>query len=70
MLHSLTVYTRALSRSDKKIIHVDRNPYYGGAEAAFSLQEAQEWVDNVNKGVFCLSLVQYFHRKYFADLFG
>jgi RAB protein geranylgeranyltransferase component A len=29
---------------------VDQNRYYGGAEAAFSLQEADEWVEKVNKG--------------------
>ncbi|KAL4786025.1 GDP dissociation inhibitor [Aspergillus varians] len=34
----------ALSRSGKKVIHVDRNPYYGGPEASLSLQEAEEWV--------------------------
>ncbi|KAH8695047.1 putative rab geranylgeranyl transferase escort protein [Talaromyces proteolyticus] len=39
----------ALSRSGKKILHVDKNTYYGGAEAAFSLQEAQEWADSLNK---------------------
>ncbi|CRG86193.1 Rab proteins geranylgeranyltransferase component A [Talaromyces islandicus] len=39
----------ALSRSGKKILHVDKNSYYGGSEAAFSLQEAQEWVDSVNQ---------------------
>ncbi|KAF4635413.1 hypothetical protein G7Y89_g2682 [Cudoniella acicularis] len=39
----------ALSRSDKKILHVDQNDYYGGAEAAFSLQEVGEWVDKVQK---------------------
>ncbi|KAJ9155565.1 Rab proteins geranylgeranyltransferase [Pleurostoma richardsiae] len=33
----------ALSRSDKKILHIDPNDYYGGPEAAFSLQEAEEW---------------------------
>ncbi|RAH42707.1 putative Rab geranylgeranyl transferase escort protein [Aspergillus brunneoviolaceus CBS 621.78] len=38
----------ALSRSGKNVLHVDRNPYYGGAEAAFSLQEAEEWVNRVN----------------------
>lgn len=32
-----------MSRSDKKILHVDENDYYGGAEAAFSLEEAEEW---------------------------
>ncbi|PBP20719.1 putative rab geranylgeranyl transferase escort protein [Diplocarpon rosae] len=45
--HSLLAL--ALSRSDKKILHVDPNGYYGGAEAAFSLQEVDEWVENVNK---------------------
>ncbi|KAF1851788.1 rab proteins geranylgeranyltransferase component A [Cucurbitaria berberidis CBS 394.84] len=38
----------ALSRSGKKILHIDENDYYGGAEAAFSLQEAEEWVQRVN----------------------
>jgi RAB protein geranylgeranyltransferase component A len=33
-----------LSRSDKRILHVDRNEYYGGAEAALSLQDADSWV--------------------------
>ncbi|KAF1999159.1 hypothetical protein P154DRAFT_621208 [Amniculicola lignicola CBS 123094] len=38
----------ALSRSDKKILHVDDNEYYGGTEAAFSLQEAEEWAKRVS----------------------
>ncbi|RAL10988.1 putative Rab geranylgeranyl transferase escort protein [Aspergillus homomorphus CBS 101889] len=38
----------ALSRSGKNVLHVDKNPYYGGPEAAFSLQEAEEWVNRVN----------------------
>ncbi|OWP00238.1 hypothetical protein B2J93_3992 [Marssonina coronariae] len=45
--HSLLAL--ALSRSDKKILHVDPNEYYGGTEAAFSLQEADEWVEKVNR---------------------
>lgn len=44
--HSL----RALSRSGKKVLHVDSNQYYGGPDAAFSLDEAQEWVKEVNQG--------------------
>ncbi|KAE8350923.1 GDP dissociation inhibitor [Aspergillus coremiiformis] len=39
----------ALSRSGKKVLHVDQNSYYGGSEAAFSLQEAQEWASKVNE---------------------
>ncbi|KAF2263420.1 rab geranylgeranyl transferase escort protein-like protein [Lojkania enalia] len=39
----------ALSRSGKKILHIDENAYYGGAEAAFSLQEAEEWAKKVNE---------------------
>ncbi|KAF4979374.1 hypothetical protein FZEAL_4415 [Fusarium zealandicum] len=35
----------ALSRSGKNILHVDPNDYYGGCEAAFSLQEADEWAE-------------------------
>ncbi|KAF2130879.1 rab geranylgeranyl transferase escort protein-like protein [Dothidotthia symphoricarpi CBS 119687] len=38
----------ALSRSEKKILHLDENYYYGGAEAALSLQEAREWAIQVN----------------------
>jgi RAB protein geranylgeranyltransferase component A len=45
---------RALSRSGKKVLHVDKNTYYGGTDAAFSIQEAQEWVDMLQKGLsFC-----------------
>ncbi|KAI1211940.1 GDP dissociation inhibitor [Annulohypoxylon truncatum] len=33
----------ALSRSKKRILHVDPNDYYGEFEAAFSLQEADSW---------------------------
>ncbi|KAJ4380990.1 Rab proteins geranylgeranyltransferase component A [Didymella sp. IMI 355093] len=40
----------ALSRSDKKILHIDENEYYGGAEAAFSLQEAEEWEKRMKDG--------------------
>ena len=32
------------------MLHVDRNKYYGGSEAAVSLQEAESWVSEVNKG--------------------
>ncbi|ROW13714.1 hypothetical protein VPNG_04592 [Cytospora leucostoma] len=39
----------ALSRSDKKILHLDPNEYYGGAEAAFSLQEADAWASEIAK---------------------
>ncbi|KAK5125866.1 hypothetical protein LTR08_005189 [Meristemomyces frigidus] len=38
----------ALSRSSKKILHVDRNDYYGGNEAAFSLTEAETWAAKLN----------------------
>lgn len=36
---------RALSRSGKNILHVDSNSYYGGAEAALSLEDADEWAE-------------------------
>ncbi|KAL1652705.1 Rab proteins geranylgeranyltransferase component A [Didymella pomorum] len=39
-----------LALSDKKILHIDENEYYGGAEAAFSLQEAEEWKKRVDAG--------------------
>ncbi|KAG9500138.1 hypothetical protein J7337_008606 [Fusarium musae] len=35
----------ALSRSGKNILHVDPNDFYGGSEAAFSLQELDEWAE-------------------------
>ncbi|KAL8871780.1 MAG: hypothetical protein Q9174_002457, partial [Haloplaca sp. 1 TL-2023] len=34
--------------SGKKVLHIDRNDYYGGAEAASSLQEAETWVERIN----------------------
>ncbi|ESZ94802.1 hypothetical protein SBOR_4821 [Sclerotinia borealis F-4128] len=40
--HSLLAL--ALSRSNKNILHVDGNEYYGEDEAAFSLQETDAWV--------------------------
>ncbi|KAK5175155.1 Rab proteins geranylgeranyltransferase component A [Saxophila tyrrhenica] len=33
----------SLSRSGKRILHLDPNEYYGGAEAALSLAEAESW---------------------------
>ncbi|KAL8729212.1 MAG: hypothetical protein Q9181_005074 [Wetmoreana brouardii] len=39
---------RALSRSGKKVLHIDENEYYGGAEAALSLQEAEAWVEQID----------------------
>jgi RAB protein geranylgeranyltransferase component A len=40
-----------LSRSDKKVLHIDENDYYGGAEAAFSLQEAEDWAVRMKEGM-------------------
>ncbi|AEO65293.1 uncharacterized protein THITE_2086774 [Thermothielavioides terrestris NRRL 8126] len=40
----------ALSRSGKKILHIDPNEFYGGAEAALSLQEAEQWVGRISSG--------------------
>ncbi|EPQ62605.1 Bgt-4613 [Blumeria graminis f. sp. tritici] len=39
----------ALSRSKKKILHVDSKKYYGNNEAAFSLQELDDWVTEAQK---------------------
>ncbi|KAM0700731.1 hypothetical protein Q7P35_012452 [Cladosporium inversicolor] len=33
----------SLSRSGKNVLHLDRNDFYGGNEAALSLSEAEEW---------------------------
>ncbi|KAG9659072.1 hypothetical protein KCU64_g4094, partial [Aureobasidium melanogenum] len=38
----------ALSRSGKKVLHVDKDDTYGGPEAALSLQEAEQWVERLN----------------------
>ncbi|SPN99961.1 related to rab geranylgeranyl transferase component A [Cephalotrichum gorgonifer] len=35
----------ALSRSGKKILHVDPNEYYGGPDAALTLQDAESWLE-------------------------
>ncbi|KAK0729962.1 GDP dissociation inhibitor [Lasiosphaeris hirsuta] len=37
----------SLSRSGKSILHIDPNNYYGGADAAFSLQEAETWASSI-----------------------
>ncbi|KKA31203.1 hypothetical protein TD95_000800 [Thielaviopsis punctulata] len=48
----------ALSRSDKKILHLDHNEFYGGPAAAFTLAEAEAWAaenaaaDNGSKKLF------------------
>ncbi len=39
-----------MSRSNKKILHVDQNEYYGDAEAAFSLQEVEDWAVKASNG--------------------
>jgi hypothetical protein len=53
--------SRALSRSGKKILHVDRNGYYGGAEAALSLAETEGWLQDTEKSEFILSLSRRVH---------
>ena len=53
---------RALSRSKKNILHVDLNEYYGGAEAALSLQEAEGWAEkhaaDDDRAIFASALVE------------
>jgi len=39
-----------LSRSGKKVLHIDKHDYYGGAEAALSLQEVEKWAESTEKG--------------------
>ncbi|KAH0543193.1 hypothetical protein FGG08_002454 [Glutinoglossum americanum] len=46
----------ALSRSGKKVLHVDKNGFYGGPDAAFSLQEAEDWVKTVENDTLTSSL--------------
>ncbi|KAK3330545.1 GDP dissociation inhibitor [Apodospora peruviana] len=45
---SQSLLALSLSRSGKNILHIDPNEYYGGAEAAFSLQEAEKWAASVS----------------------
>lgn len=33
------------------MLHIDKNHYYGGAEAAFSLQEAEDWLKKVAEDI-------------------
>ncbi|KAI0400410.1 rab protein geranylgeranyltransferase component A [Xylaria palmicola] len=40
---SQSLLALALSRSEKRILHVDANDFYGEHEAALSLQEADSW---------------------------
>ena len=47
---ALTDAGRALSRTGKKVLHIDKNDYYGGAEAALSLQEAKTWAEAADEG--------------------
>ncbi|KIW97021.1 uncharacterized protein Z519_02413 [Cladophialophora bantiana CBS 173.52] len=44
----------ALSRSDKKILHVDRHSYYGGDDAGLSLADAQAWAEDLRQ---CVQIV-------------
>ncbi|PGH08665.1 hypothetical protein AJ79_05947 [Helicocarpus griseus UAMH5409] len=44
-----SILALALSRSGKKVLHVDKNDYYGGPEAAFSLREAEDWVAKIKE---------------------
>ncbi|OAP57030.1 hypothetical protein AYL99_09143 [Fonsecaea erecta] len=39
----------ALSRSGKKILHVDRHAYYGGDDAGLSLDDTQGWVEDLRQ---------------------
>jgi len=42
-------WSRSLSRSGKKILHVDQHGYYGGSDAGLGLQDAEKWAEEVNK---------------------
>ncbi|KAL9128149.1 MAG: hypothetical protein Q9217_003123 [Psora testacea] len=44
---SQSLLALALSRSGKKVLHLDKNNYYGGAEAALTLDEAETWAGTV-----------------------
>lgn len=36
---------RALSKAGLKVIHIDRQPYYGGTEASLTTDELHRWVE-------------------------
>ncbi|KAF4454802.1 hypothetical protein F53441_2744 [Fusarium austroafricanum] len=59
----------ALSRSGKNILHVDPNDFYGGSEAAFSLQEADEWAEK-NRSTDTSRLFSAAEVKRVADALG
>ncbi|KAK6350341.1 Rab proteins geranylgeranyltransferase component A [Orbilia brochopaga] len=40
----------ALARAGKKVLHVDKNPYYGDEYAALSLAELEAWATNTRSG--------------------
>ena len=50
-----------MSRSGKRILHIDRNDYYGGPNASLSLQDAQKFVETVNTGMIPWSIVDVDH---------
>ncbi|KAL2429008.1 hypothetical protein ABEF95_011436 [Exophiala dermatitidis] len=39
----------SLSRSGKKVLHIDRHPYYAGSDAGLSLQDAEAWAQDLDK---------------------
>ena len=41
---------RALSRSGKQVLHVDKNRYYGGPDAALTADELSVWRESLAKG--------------------
>ncbi|QDS70256.1 hypothetical protein FKW77_007411 [Venturia effusa] len=57
----------ALSRSTKRVLHVDSNDYYGGDEAALSLQDATAWVKQVgergSQGLYSQASIQELTRE-------
>lgn len=38
------------------MLHVDKHDYYGGPDAAFSLQEAESWAETMSGGTKLASL--------------
>jgi len=46
---------RSLSRSGKKVLHVDRHSYYGGDDAGLSLQDVESWVQELDEGIFAIT---------------
>ncbi|KAK9465102.1 GDP dissociation inhibitor-domain-containing protein [Lipomyces arxii] len=45
-----SIVAAALTWQGSNVLHIDRNPYYGGSWAALNLDELKTWTDGINTG--------------------